>query len=247
MLLAERTKANAGEDFKSESYLNNLKHSNKPKDVKITKIMSAHEGSTGRYISGEVTLAPTLCLLAGGGGCTSTRAFCTRCLCCLSISYSMILPSTRFWTIALSRSTGRTISPTRIACRKLPLISLVCWGGGIFNGCIGAIDRLIIKIRKPGIKDNGSNTSSFFIRKRCFGLNVVTIIDKKKQLLYRVIVSHRAEHELTAFKNSKAYGLLMKIWQWLKERRFHFIGDLAYSLNTFLLMPFDGARHGDTK
>ena len=33
----------------------------------------------------------------------------------------------------------------------------------------------------------------------------------------------------------------------MKERGFYFIGDLTYSLNIFLLTPFDRARHGDVK
>ena len=79
---------------------------------------------------------------------------------------------------------------------------------GLFNGCIGAIDGWIVKIKKPSLSDNVTNPSSFYSRKGYFGLNVVAIVDQKKRILYRVIQLHGAEHESTAFKNSKLYQYL---------------------------------------
>ena len=73
--------------------------------------------------------------------------------------------------------------------------------GGLFNGCICAIDGWIVKIRRPTTKDNVTNPESFLSRKGYFGLNVVAIVDRKKEVPCRVIRFRGAEHDSTAFKN----------------------------------------------
>ena len=61
--LCNRITTIVGEDeFKSDEYLNNLRHSNDPK----VRMMKAHEDSIGGFVSGEIKLAVTLRLLAGG-------------------------------------------------------------------------------------------------------------------------------------------------------------------------------------
>ena len=59
-----------------------------------------------------------------------------------------------------------------------------------------------------------------------------------------MIQSRGAEHDSTAFKNSKLYTWLMGNWEWLKNKGFYFIGDSAYSLKSFLLTPYDNVLHG---
>ena len=76
---------------------------------------------------------------------------------------------------------------------------------------------------------------------------MVAIVDKKKRVLYRVIESHGAEHDSTAFKNSALYEWLMGNWKHLMEKGLYFIGDSAYNLKSFLLTPFDNAFHGATE
>lgn len=75
-------------------------------------------------------------------------------------------------------------------------------------------------------------------------MNVVVICDRKKRILYRVINSRGAEHDSTAFKNSSLYRKLMDDCDRLLEKGFHFIGDSAYAIRSFLLTPFDNAVHG---
>ena len=61
--LCERIIDNVGEhDFKSENYLRNFKNG----DATEANILHAHEHTTGGFVSGEVKLALTLRLLAGG-------------------------------------------------------------------------------------------------------------------------------------------------------------------------------------
>jgi hypothetical protein len=66
-LLCDRIEANVGEEeFKSEEYLKNLKHTDIESEKKKVNLMYAHEASTGGFVSGEIKLALTLRLLAGG-------------------------------------------------------------------------------------------------------------------------------------------------------------------------------------
>jgi hypothetical protein len=66
-LLCDRIEANVGEEeFKSEEYLKNLKHTDVESEKKKVNLMYAHEASTGGFVSGEIKLALTLRLLAGG-------------------------------------------------------------------------------------------------------------------------------------------------------------------------------------
>jgi hypothetical protein len=241
-LLAERIETNVGEEtFKSESYLDDLMHSKSPKDIAVIKMMKAHEGSTGGFISGEVKLALTLRILAGGSYLDLALLYEMSS----SSAYRIFHDVVQNWILddRLVKINGTDYLNDEDRLQKVAL-EFSRSSGGIFNGCIGAIDGWIVKIRKPSIKDNVSDTSSFFSRKGFFGLNVVAIVDKKKRVLYRVIASRGAEHDSTAFKSSKLYGLLMNKWQWLKEKGFYFIGDSAYSLKSFILTPFDGVRHG---
>ena len=62
-LLCDGIKSNVRErEFKSEECLQHFRHT----DLKSTNILKAHEASTGGFISGEIKLALTLRLLAGG-------------------------------------------------------------------------------------------------------------------------------------------------------------------------------------
>jgi len=110
--------------------------------------------------------------------------------------------------------------------------------------CIAAIDGWIVKIIKPRKSDGVHNPSSFFSRNGFFGINFQAIVDKRKWILYRSIQHHGAEHDSTAFKNISFYKRLMENWKMLGSYGFYFVGDSAYSLESFHLTPFDNLMHG---
>ena len=115
---------------------------------------------------------------------------------------------------------------------------------GIICGCIGALDGWIVKVKKPSTRDGVKDPASFYSRKCFFGVNVQAIVDKKKRILYRSILSRGAEHDSTAFKNSSLYKWLIDNWNNLKEKGYYFIGDSAYGIRSFLHTPYDNAIHG---
>jgi hypothetical protein len=86
---------------------------------------------------------------------------------------------------------------------------------GVINGCIGAIDGWVVKIKKPSKKDNIMNAQSFYSWKGYFAVNVQAIVDKKRRILFQSVMSCGAEHDSTAFKHSSLYTWLLQNWQHL--------------------------------
>ncbi len=50
---------------------------------------------------------------------------------------------------------------------------------GVINGCIGAIDEWVVKIKKSSRMDNAINAQSFYSQKEYLAVNVQTIDDKE--------------------------------------------------------------------
>jgi len=115
---------------------------------------------------------------------------------------------------------------------------------GVLNGCIGALDGWIVKILRPSNRDRVRNPKSFYSRKGFFGINVQAIVDKKKRILFRSILSRGAEHDSTAFKSTSLYSWLLRHSNRIARKGFYFIGDSAYLLKSFLLTPYDNVMHG---
>ena len=196
--LCDRIVDNVGEiEFKSEEYLNNLQYSHDERDKKIIQMLHAHEGSTGGFVSGEVKLALTLRLLAGGSYLDLALLYEVG----PSYAYESFHGVVKNWLLDkhLVNIHGSEYVHDEERLEKVAL-EFARSSNGMFNGCIGAIDGWIVKIRKPTAKDSVCNPASFFSRKGYFGLNVVAIVDRKKRVLYQVIQSRGAEHDSTAFK-----------------------------------------------
>ena len=244
--LCERIIDNVGEsDFKSENYLCDFRNGEATgaDTLDQTNILHAHEHTTGGFVSGEVKLALTLRLLAGGSYMDLALLFEVG----FSTSYEIFHKVIKDWILD-----DRLVKINGVDyCEDNDLMSRVARGfatasRNIINGCIGAIDGWVVKIRKPRRwKDlDGGDPASFFSRKGFFGINVQAIVDRKKRILYRNIIHRGAEHDSTAFKNSNFYQWLMKNWEILAEKKFYFIGDSAYAIKSFLITPFDNAVHG---
>ena len=72
--------------------------------------------------------------------------------------------------------------------------------GGTIDGCIGALDGWLVKIRCPKPSDNVGGTGGFYCRKGFYGINVQAIVSKDKIIIWRAIQCRGAEHDSTAFK-----------------------------------------------
>jgi hypothetical protein len=56
--------------------------------------------------------------------------------------------------------------------------------GGVFRGCIGALDGVAIKIRCPTVSDIISDPGNYYCRKGFYALNVQAICDKLRRLVW---------------------------------------------------------------
>ena len=70
-------------------------------------------------------------------------------------------------------------------------------------------------------------------------------MNKDKLVLWRAIQCRGAEHDSKAFKKSDMYKKLLEKAEELLRLGLYFVGDSAYSIRSFLLVPFDNAAvHG---
>ena len=127
-LLVATIKDNAGEEnFKSEQYIQNLE----------SNIHTAHKKSTGGYISGEIKLALTLRLLAGGSYLDLELLFE------VSFSYSYQIFHHLLDNLILTEDfmdiKGLDYIEDEASMDEV-LRKFVANSQGIFSGCIGALD-----------------------------------------------------------------------------------------------------------
>ena len=118
------------------------------------------------------------------------------------------------------------------------------WNEGIFSRIIGILDGWLVKIGCPSLKhDNVLNVGSFYCRKGYYAVNVQAMVNRNKIIIWRSIKCRGSEHDLTAFKRSNLYNILVEKYALLLELGLYFLADSAYSLRPFVLTPFDNARH----
>ena len=239
--LANKIETTVGEDnFKSEAYLDKMR-----KDKTLSKKSSldyCHRKSTGGFIPGELKLALTLRLLAGGSYMDLALLFETS----FSTSYEIFHFVIKQWinNDDLVKINGAEYleDDARMSSVAAEFSSK---SNGIFKGVIGAIDGWLVRIRRPSRRrDKILNPGSFFSRKGFYAINVQVIVDRRKRILYRSILSRGAEHDSSSFKMSSLSKILSSRWRDLKRKGFYFLGDSAYALRSYLLTPFDNSLHG---
>jgi hypothetical protein len=109
---------------------------------------------------------------------------------------------------------------------------------GIFKGCIGAMDGIAIRIYCPSMSDV-PDPVNYWCRKGFYALNVQAICDSSKRILW-VSTGHKGStHDSTAFFETSLYDLLWECADWLFSNGLFLIGDSAYALLSFFLIPFE--------
>ena len=238
-LLADKIEDIIGPDnFKSERYLNNAiqGHGDGSRNIIV-----AHQQSTGGMLSGEMKLALSLHVLGGGTYMDLALIFDIS----FNHAHKIVTHVISTWLV---HKDFRPINGIEFCWDDARMSEVALQfseaSNGVINGCIGALDGWVVKIQKPSLKDGIRNPQSFYSRKGYYALNVQAIVDKKKRILFQSIRSRGAEHDSTAFKNSSLHKWLMLNWRALARKGFHFIGDSAYSIKSFLITPYDNAMHG---
>jgi hypothetical protein len=111
------------------------------------------------------------------------------------------------------------------------------------NGIIGAIDGIAIRIKCPTEADGVPDPGNFFCRKQFYALNVQAIVDSKKRFLW-VSTSHKGStFDSVAFGHTALHRVLEELSPWLRRNGFYLIGDAAYNLASWMIIPYShGAR-----
>lgn len=211
-------------------------------------MLMAHKKTSGGFICGEVKLAITLRILAGGSYLDVSEIFDIDADSCYPILHKV----TKEWIVLndefkidieeylndkdAMNATARDFAPVT---------------NNIISKIIGSLDGWLVKIKCPSENDVGTsdddricNPGNYHCRKGFYALNVQVIVDKKKRVLWHSIRSIGSAHDATAFKDSNLYQILKKRAEQLAMDQFFFIGDTAYGLKSFLLVPYDNARAG---
>ena len=110
--------------------------------------------------------------------------------------------------------------------------------GGAFNGCFGALDGVAIRIECPSNKlvpDPGA----YFCRKNFYALNVQAICNKTKSFLWFSSGHKGSTHDSLAFRETALYESLNQAEPKLTAEGLFLVGDSAYPLMGYLLVPFE--------
>ena len=232
------------DEFKSEEYIKQRIDRACIFPDPTTNLFIAHQESTGGFVSGEIKLAIALRVLGGASYLD----------CSLFFEVSFNHAHKIFKEVIENWIGHRSFFPINgieycsdDAKMRAVALQFTQSSRGVINGCIGALDGWLVKIKKPSRRDGIENAQSFYSRKGYYAINTQVIVDRNKRVLFRSIMSRGAEHDSTAFRNSGLYSWLLNNYHVLIEKGFHFIGDSAYALKSFLHTPYDNAPHGSSE
>ena len=203
-------------------------------------MFKAHMQTTGGYMNGETKLAMTIRLMAGGSYMDIAALYCCGYLHTNEIFHATLKEwicnekVLKFEGLEYLDNDESMLSNTRdfanTGCHE-----------GILKGVIGSLDGWLVKIRCPMKRDNIEDTSSFYCRKGFHSINVQAIVSQKKKVLWRSIRCRGAEHDSNAFKKTDLYKKLLSIGQRLYDKGLYIVGDSAYSIRSFILVPYENA------
>ena len=111
---------------------------------------------------------------------------------------------------------------------------------GIYYGPFGALGGLAIQIASPTLQEV-SDPGNYYCRKGFYALNVQAICNHSKCFLWMNLLNKGSSHGSAAFTGSQLYQLLEEKAEELCKRGIFIVGDSAYGLTPFLIVPYDSA------
>lgn len=117
------------------------------------------------------------------------------------------------------------------------------YSGGAMQGCVGAIDGLLIRTRAPFSKEH-SNPSSFKNRKCTFGILALGIADLKGKFLMFNVNHSGSTHDSLAWATSSLQAMIAN---GDLDKDLFLIGDEAFSCTNQVQSPWSGRGLGRWK
>ena len=216
--------------FKSEAYIDAFL---KGKD----KMYDANVSTSGGYISGEVKVAVTLRLLAGGDALDLGVIFDISSGTITSLLTDVLMDwiiKTGIGDINMTKFLGDPDAMAKVSA------GFSRRSHGVLQGAIGAIDGWLVRIVRPSLTRDGiKNVMNFFSRKGFYALNVQCIVDDKKRVIWLSYKHKGGSHDSSCLRTTGLYTFLHSIKDRLSSLGYFLLGDSAYALESFILVPYD--------
>jgi DDE superfamily endonuclease len=215
--------------FKSENWLND---DNNNSAIATSKASDAWGG----IVSGEMKVACTLRMLAGGSYVDILMAYNISNCQVYTVFHEVIgwIGSTFAFPL-----TNYLLSEN-IAALKVISEGFSKRSDGVFKGCIGALDGLAIRIKCPNrTLDGVCDPKNYFCRKGFFALNVQAICDHEKRVIWLSTGHKGSTHDSTAFGETTLSVTLKEKADFLHDNRMFICGDSAYPLLSYLICPYN--------
>ncbi len=151
--------------LKSKDYLDEIfSHQlpNSDHNHQWTNILLAHEHSTGGFISREVKVAITLCILGGGSYLDLVLLFESS----FNHTHKIFRYVIHDWLVHDSFYPINGVDYCQEEQQMQEVALQFSWSSrGVINGCISALDGWVVKIQKLQKGDGVGNAAAFYSRK----------------------------------------------------------------------------------
>ena len=243
-LLCQKIIAAIGErGFKSEAYIDAFLEGEDLIYNRSKQLHQANKLTTGGYICGEIKLAITLRMLAGGKALDLAVIFDISESHCKKI----FIDVAENWIIKadIGEINVESYLKDEIKMKKVS-DGFSQRSNGILKGAIGAIDGWLVRITKPlKNRDGVRNPSTFFSRKGFYALNVQCMVDHEKKVLWSSFSNAGSSHDSSCFRSTLLYKDILKpMRDRLYELKYFILGDSAYAIESFVIPPYDNAKSG---
>ena len=113
---------------------------------------------------------------------------------------------------------------------------------GLIKGCIGCIDGLLVKIKRPSKKECGNTPSSNYSGNYyCYSFNIQAVCDVNLCFIFFPIAAPGKLSDQAALEKTSLNSILNQL-----PLGSYIIGDAAYTVSDQMLVPFTGPHHQDS-
>jgi len=227
--LCTKIREKVGEEkFKSEVFLSSRRE---PRTQEATMYV-------GGFIPGEVKVAMALRILAGSSYLDMILVFAVGS----TTVYDSFHEVVGWVNDTFSFRLHSLLSSKDLEGLKRISSGFAAFSHGYLDGVIGALDGIAIRIQCPSLeRDDIPDPGNYFCRKHFYALNVQAIVDSKKRFIW-VSPGHQGSmYDSVAFGQTQLHKVLGMLAGWLLENGLYLIGDCAYELATWMVVPYEDA------
>lgn len=192
----------------------------------------------GGIVSGELKLAVTIRMLAGGSYLDIILSYGIK-----SAEVYRVFHECKDWiNLAFKLPLVDYLNNEDLPALQRISEDFSARSNGVFKGVIGAIDGIAIRIRCPSSSIDGiEDCGNYYCRKGFYALNMQAICDSHKRIIWLSSGHKGSVHDSAAFAETMLIELLKSKADFLFDNRLFIIGDSAYTLASYLLTPHDNA------